>query len=74
MARSAGVKTADETADYFIKRFLRVPLDQTGRASLVDFLKGQWGGTQINFGAQNLEQSLRVLAHLIMSAPEYQLA
>jgi hypothetical protein len=74
MARSAGVKTADETADYFIKRFLRVPLDQSGRASLVDFLKGQWGGTQINFGSQNLEQSLRVLAHLIMSAPEYQLA
>lgn len=74
MARSAGVKTADETVDYFIKRFLRLPLNETDRAALIDFLKGQWGGTRINFGAQNLEQSLRVLAHLIMSTPEYQLA
>ena len=74
MARSAGVKTADEMVDYFIKRFLRSPLEKGDRAALVDFLKGQWGGTQINFGAENLEQSLRALAHLIMSAPEYQLS
>lgn len=74
MAKSAGVKTADEAVDYFTMRLLRTPLAANDRAAMVEFLKKQWGGAQINFGAEKLEHSLRELAHLIMSAPEYQLA
>jgi hypothetical protein len=74
MAKTAGVKTADEAVDYFTLRLLRTPLAANDRAAMVEFLKKQWGGAQINFGSEKLEHSLRELAHLIMSMPEYQLA
>ena len=74
MAKSAGVKTADDAVDYFTLRFLRVAPTADTRTALVDFVKKQWGGAQINYGAANLEKSLRELAHLIMSTPEYQLS
>ncbi len=44
MARSASLKTADQTVDYFVLRFLRVPLSVGDRAALVEFLMKQWGG------------------------------
>jgi uncharacterized protein (DUF1800 family) len=74
MAKGAGVKTADDAVDHFTLRFLRVALPDDTRAALVDFVKKQWGRAQIDYGAANLEKSLRELAHLIMSTPEYQLS
>ncbi|HKQ74102.1 MAG TPA: DUF1800 domain-containing protein [Blastocatellia bacterium] len=74
MAKSAGVKTADDAVDYFLLRFLRVAPPDEARTALVEFVKKQWGGPQINYGAATLEKSLRELAHLIMSTPEYQLS
>ncbi len=74
MAKGAGVKTADETVDYFVLRFLRLPLADSDRAAMVDYLKKQWGGAQINFSAAAVEKSLRELVHMIMSTPEYQIS
>lgn len=74
MAKGAGVKTADETVDYFVLRFLRLPLAADDRAAMVEYLKKQWGGEQINFGSAAVEKSLRELVHMIMSTPEYQIS
>ena len=74
MAKGAGAKTADETVDYFVLRFLRLPLAAGDRAAMVAHLKKQWGGEQINFSSEQLEKSLRELVHLIMSTPEYQIS
>ena len=74
IAKGAGLKTAEDTVDYFLLRLLRPPAAEKDRAALLDFLRKQWGGAQINYGSAELEKSLRELAHLIMSMPEYQLA
>lgn len=75
MVREANLKTADEVVDYFVMRFLRVPLSASDRAALVDFVYKQWGTDKVNLSAgEVLENSLRELVHLIMSTPEYQLS
>jgi hypothetical protein len=74
MAKGAGLKTAEETVDYFLLRLLRQQPAENDRARLIEFLRQQWGGAEINYGSAELEKSLRGLAHLIMSLPEYQLA
>ena len=74
MIREAKVQTVDETADYFIKRFLRLPLNDERRAAIVAFLKGEVKSDRINYAAAELETTLRRTVHLILSAPEYQLA
>ena len=59
--------------DYFLGRFLRVPVDGGYRRALIDFLDQELGTAKIAEAASYLEEPLRVLVHLIMSAPEYQL-
>jgi hypothetical protein len=77
MIREAKVQSVEEAVDYFIRRFLRQPLNEERRAAVVSFLKGELKSDKINPAApspQNLEQALRRVVHLILSAPEYQLA
>ena len=77
MLRNAKAQTADEAADYLIKRFLRAPLQAERRAAIVAFLKGELKSDKLNFTATtsgSLEAALRRTVHLILSAPEYQLA
>ena len=69
MAKSAGIKTADQAVDYFSLRFLRLPLTVDARTSLVDFVIKQWGSSQIDYAAAHLEKSLRELVHLIHEFP-----
>jgi hypothetical protein len=59
--------------DYFLGRLLSVPLDQGDRQRLIDFLDGELGTSQTAAAETYLEEPLRMLLHLIMSAPEYQL-
>ncbi len=74
MIREAGLTRADEVADYFIHRFLRVPLTESRRQIVVDVLTGGIGMGAIDYGQPNLETSLREALHVLMGMSEYQLA
>jgi uncharacterized protein (DUF1800 family) len=71
--RKAGLKTTTDVVDYFLACFLSVPLVADDRQALIDFLDKELGTDRIEPAASYLEEPLRLLVHLIMSAPEYQL-
>jgi len=73
MVRAQGLRTTAEVVDYFLGRLLSVPLDAGDRQRLIDFLDGELGTGQIAAAETYLEEPLRMLVHLITSAPEYQL-
>jgi hypothetical protein len=54
-------------------RFLRVPLGSETRGELVAFLEGELGTENIQRARTYMEDGLRMITHLIMSRPEYQL-
>ena len=72
MVRAAGADTADKVVDHFTRRFLSVPLGARERGLLVEFLRGTLGSSTIAPG-EKLEDALRELLYLVLSAPEYQL-
>lgn len=65
--------TAD-VVDYFIARFMHVAPDQETRAELIAFLSDDLGTPDIATAQTYMEDSLRLLLHLVMSQPEYQLS
>ncbi len=73
MVMEAGLRNTEEVVDYFLERFMRAPLGKTERDLLVTFLDGELGTSDIAEAETYLEAPLRMLAHLIMSQPEYQL-
>ena len=72
MVRAAGADTVDKVVDHFVRRFLSVTLGDRERGLLVEFLRGKLGSSTIQPGGK-LEESLRELLYLVLSAPEYQL-
>jgi uncharacterized protein (DUF1800 family) len=70
---SAGAKTAADAVDHLQLRLLRVPLDAEVRAALIAFLEKQLGTADLDHAAGYSERPLRLVAHLIMSTPEFQL-
>ena len=73
MVIKANLKTTAEVVDYCLVRFLRVPLAADDRQALVDFLTKELGTDRIEPTVSYLEDPVRLLVHLIMSTPEYQL-
>ncbi len=73
MIREAELTQADEVADYFIQRFLRVPLDAGRRQTVVNVLQGGVGMGAIDYDQPDLESSLREALHVLMGMAEYQL-
>lgn len=73
MVQEAGFKSTKQVVDYFIHRFMRVPLNKQRQQQLVEFLNKELGTTNIKRAATYLEAPLRLLLHIIMSEPEYQL-
>ena len=69
-----GARTSADAVDLLLKRFLAVPIDDEARASTIAFLDEQLGTSDLARARTYLEEPLRLVAHLIMSAPEYQLA
>jgi hypothetical protein len=59
--------------DYFLARLLRVPIDSKRRGELIAFLDRELGTPDIARAQTYLEEPLRMLVHLILSMPEYQL-
>ncbi|HJN20733.1 MAG TPA: DUF1800 domain-containing protein, partial [Alphaproteobacteria bacterium] len=71
--REAGLTTTTEVVNHMLMRLLRVPLGATERNMLVSFLDQELGTSDIVRAESYLEDGLRMLVHLIMSQPEYQL-
>jgi hypothetical protein len=74
MVTDASLKNTSEVVDYFIQRFMRVPLPGEKRQALINFLNRELGTGDIAVAKTYMEDSLRLLLHLIMSEPEYQLS
>jgi hypothetical protein len=73
MVVDAKLKNTTAVVDYFIHRFMNVAPSTDARQKLVAFLDKDLGATDISAAQTYMEQSLRLLLHLIMSEPEYQL-
>jgi len=73
MVLAAGAKTAADAVDHLLMRLLRVPVDAEVRRVLIDVLERKLGTHELTLAATYLESPLRLVAHLIMSAPQFQL-
>jgi uncharacterized protein (DUF1800 family) len=73
MVLAAGAKTSGDAVDHLLMRLLRVPVDAEVRQVLIDVLERELGTRDLALAATYLERPLRLLAHLIMSTPQYQL-
>lgn len=73
MVLGAGCRTSADAVAYLEKRFLVVPLDDDMRGKLADFLTHELGTDDLVSAETFAEEGLRLLLHLIMSRPEYQL-
>jgi uncharacterized protein (DUF1800 family) len=74
MAREKKLRTTTQTVDYFLARFMRVQPGPGARARLIAFLDQDLGTSDIAVADTYMEDSLRMLTHLIMTLPEYQLS
>ncbi len=74
MVTNEHLKNTTEVVDYLVHRFMRVPPSDATRRQLVGFLNQELGTSDIAAAQTYMEYSLRLLLHLIMSQPEYQLS
>jgi hypothetical protein len=74
MVRQNKLSTTAQAVDYFLRRFMRVQPGADARARLIAFLDKDLSTSDMAGADTYMEDSLRVLAHLIMSLPEYQLS
>ncbi len=73
MILDAGSATTGEAVDYLLARFLRLPVSDGTRDAMVAFLDNELGTSDIDRARTYMEDPLRMVAHLIMSTPEYQI-
>ena len=73
MVLDEALQDTTQVVDYLIRRFMRVPPSDDVRRLLVSFLDEELGVSDISVAASYMEDSLRLVLHLIMSQPEYQL-
>ncbi len=73
MLKAQKITTTTEAVDYMLARFLSTAADSTDRARLIEFLNSELGTDNVSDAETYLEEPLRLLLHLIMSLPEYQL-
>jgi hypothetical protein len=73
MILDAKLQNTTQAVDYLIHRFMRVPPGDAARQKLIAFLNQELGTTDIAVAQTYLEDPLRLVLHLIMSQPEYQL-
>jgi hypothetical protein len=74
MVLDAKLQNTTQVVDYLIRRFMRVPPGEDVRQKLIVFLNKDLGATDIAVAQTYMEESLRLVLHLIMSQPEFQLA
>ncbi|MET3927919.1 DUF1800 domain-containing protein [Devosia sp. 2618] len=69
-----GATTTTEAVDALTRRLLRLPLSPPAREALIATLDEQLGTSQLAEADTYMEHALRLVGHLIMSSPQYQLA
>jgi hypothetical protein len=74
MVLDAKLQNTTQIVDYFISRFMRVPPGEDARQKLIAFLNRDLGTPDVAVAQTYMEDSLRLVLHLIMSQPEFQLA
>jgi len=62
-----------QVVNYMIHRFMRVAPSEEARQKMIAFLNKELGTTDISVAQTYLEDPLRLVLHLIMSQPEFQL-
>ena len=73
MVLDAGATTTTEAVDQLLGRFLRMPVSADLRASLISLLDAAIGTTDLARAETYMEDPLRMVIHVIMSTPEYQI-
>lgn len=73
MVLTENPRDTTQVVDFMIHRFMRVPPGEKVRRKLIAFLNKELGTTDIAIAQSYLEDPLRLVLHLIMSQPEYQL-
>ncbi|GJM14325.1 MAG: hypothetical protein DHS20C12_27280 [Pseudohongiella sp.] len=74
MLNERGIENTSEAVDYLLARFMRVQPSSSTRSMLISFLNEDLGTDRIVEAQSYMEDSLRLVLHLIMSQPEYQLS
>ena len=69
----SGSATTGEAVDALLERFLRIPVSDDTRQALVTLLDDELGTTDLARAETYMEDPLRMVTHLIMSTPEYQI-
>ncbi len=69
-----GLETSEEVVDSLCQRLLRRPLAEADRLALVQFLDDELAGASLAEAASWIREPLRLLVHLVLSTPEYQLS
>jgi predicted naringenin-chalcone synthase len=69
----SGSRTTGEAVDVLLDRFLRLPVSDDTRRAFVTLLDAELGTTDLARARTYLEDALRMVTHLIMSTPEYQI-
>ena len=73
LVKAQQLATTTEVVDRLLAQLLNVAAHPQDRARLISFLNAELGTDQIAVAQTYLEEPLRLLVHLIMSLPEYQL-
>ncbi len=73
MVLAAGCATPEDAVAYFEGRFLSVKLDAASRARMAEFLTQELGTRDLRAAETWAEDPLRLLLHVILSRPEFQL-
>ena len=73
MVKAQKLATTTQVVDYLLARFLRTTAESADRTRFIEFLNGELGTDKVSEAETYLEEPLRLLLHLIMSLPEYQL-
>lgn len=69
----SGSETTGEAVDALLGRFLRVPATPGLRDKLVALLQDELGTSDLSRAKTYMEDPLRLVTHVIMSTPEYQM-
>ena len=69
----AELTTPREVVAYLVDRFFAVGLDDALVERLAGFFEAQLGTADVQSAATYMEEPLRLLLHVILSRPEYQL-
>ena len=70
---AGGAQTSADAVELLARRFFSVPPPAAERAAWAAFLTGQLGTDRIERARSYMEDGLRMLLHLMLSSPDYQL-